>query len=392
MRASGADARRAAARRGPGRRRLRRRAGRARRAARRGIPLVLSEADSHLGLANRLLARRARRVCLAFPIEGRDGRALPRDRPAGAAAGATDVAAARERFGIGAERARRARLRRLARRADDQRGGDRGVRRATDPGYRVLHCAGERDLPALRGARQRRALRPARLRRGLRAGARRRGPRRRARRAARCSRSPPPAGRRSSFPTRTRRATTRRATRAGWSAPAPRSSSPDARADRRSGCAREVDALLADRERLAAMAPRLGGARPAGRGRGSPTRSSRPARRRGRVSSDARGRAGTLHLVGIGGAGMSGYATVAAQLGAAVSGSDRADSPALERLRARRDRRPRRARRREPPRRAGHARRALDGDRRRQPRARSRPPSAACASCRAPSCCASSAR
>lgn len=31
------------------------------------VPLVLSEADSHLGLANRLLARGARRVCLAFP-------------------------------------------------------------------------------------------------------------------------------------------------------------------------------------------------------------------------------------------------------------------------------------------------------------------------------------
>ncbi len=41
-----------------------------------------------------------------------------------------------------------------------------------------------------------------------------------------------------------------------------------------------------------------------------------------------------LHLVGIGGAGMSGYAAVAAQLGATVSGSDRAESPALERLRA----------------------------------------------------------
>jgi UDP-N-acetylmuramate--alanine ligase len=39
-----------------------------------------------------------------------------------------------------------------------------------------------------------------------------------------------------------------------------------------------------------------------------------------------------LHLVGIGGAGMSGYATVAAQLGATVTGSDRAASPALERL------------------------------------------------------------
>src|SRR5438270_10956714 len=41
-----------------------------------------------------------------------------------------------------------------------------------------------------------------------------------------------------------------------------------------------------------------------------------------------------LHLVGIGGAGMSGYALVCAQLGATVSGSDRAESPALERLRA----------------------------------------------------------
>src|SRR5215210_334613 len=41
-------------------------------ATRLGIPLVLTEADSHLGLANRLLARRARRVCLAFPIPGRE--------------------------------------------------------------------------------------------------------------------------------------------------------------------------------------------------------------------------------------------------------------------------------------------------------------------------------
>src|SRR4029078_9294997 len=37
------------------------------------LPLVLTEADRHLGLANRLLARRARRVCLAFPIPGRGG-------------------------------------------------------------------------------------------------------------------------------------------------------------------------------------------------------------------------------------------------------------------------------------------------------------------------------
>jgi UDP-N-acetylglucosamine--N-acetylmuramyl-(pentapeptide) pyrophosphoryl-undecaprenol N-acetylglucosamine transferase len=36
----------------------------------RRIPLVLTEADSHLGLANRALAPFARRVCLAFPPSG----------------------------------------------------------------------------------------------------------------------------------------------------------------------------------------------------------------------------------------------------------------------------------------------------------------------------------
>jgi UDP-N-acetylmuramate--alanine ligase len=41
----------------------------------------------------------------------------------------------------------------------------------------------------------------------------------------------------------------------------------------------------------------------------------------------------TLHFVGIGGAGMSGWARVARQLGATVSGSDRADGPALAGLR-----------------------------------------------------------
>ena len=51
-----------------------------------GLPLVLTEADRHLGLTNRLLARRARRVCLAFPIEGRDGeRYLVTGRPVPAA-------------------------------------------------------------------------------------------------------------------------------------------------------------------------------------------------------------------------------------------------------------------------------------------------------------------
>jgi UDP-N-acetylmuramate--alanine ligase len=41
-----------------------------------------------------------------------------------------------------------------------------------------------------------------------------------------------------------------------------------------------------------------------------------------------------LHFIGIGGAGMSGLALVCARLGASVSGSDRADSSYMERLRA----------------------------------------------------------
>ena len=64
-------------------------------------PLVLTEADSHMGLANRLLAGRARRVCLAFPIEGREGdRYLVTGRPVPSAVLAADRDAARERFGI----------------------------------------------------------------------------------------------------------------------------------------------------------------------------------------------------------------------------------------------------------------------------------------------------
>ena len=51
-------------------------------------PLVLTEADSHLGLANRLLAGRARRVCLAFPIAGREGDPYLAHRTAGARGGA----------------------------------------------------------------------------------------------------------------------------------------------------------------------------------------------------------------------------------------------------------------------------------------------------------------
>ena len=41
-----------------------------------------------------------------------------------------------------------------------------------------------------------------------------------------------------------------------------------------------------------------------------------------------------LHFIGIGGAGMSGLALVARSLGASVTGSDRAESSYVKRLRA----------------------------------------------------------
>ena len=111
----------------------------------RRIPLVLTEADSHLGFANRRLAPFARRVCLAFPLEGRTGeKYLVTGRPVPPPA--TDRAAARARFGIG---------------EDEQCvlvfGGSLGARSINfaavdafaDAPYRVLHAAGRRDFDAL---------------------------------------------------------------------------------------------------------------------------------------------------------------------------------------------------------------------------------------------------
>jgi UDP-N-acetylglucosamine--N-acetylmuramyl-(pentapeptide) pyrophosphoryl-undecaprenol N-acetylglucosamine transferase len=102
-------------------------------------PLVLTEADSHLGLANRLLARRARRVCLAFPIEG----------PVPAAVLDADRDLARARFGVA---------------ADDLcllvMGGSQGARSINECAlealagregrdFHVVHLAGRRDYEAL---------------------------------------------------------------------------------------------------------------------------------------------------------------------------------------------------------------------------------------------------
>jgi UDP-N-acetylglucosamine--N-acetylmuramyl-(pentapeptide) pyrophosphoryl-undecaprenol N-acetylglucosamine transferase len=70
-------------------------------AVRMGLPLILTEADSHLGLANRMLARRAERVCLSFPIPGRDGGPyVVTGRPVPRAVFEANPSEARRRFGI----------------------------------------------------------------------------------------------------------------------------------------------------------------------------------------------------------------------------------------------------------------------------------------------------
>ena len=108
------------------------------------LPLVLTEADSHLGVANRMLAPFAERVFLAFDLPERTGEKwVVTGRPIPADVVGADRAAARARFGI-----------------DDDRpcllvfGGSLGARRVNDaalaafggsgPGW-VLHASGRRD-------------------------------------------------------------------------------------------------------------------------------------------------------------------------------------------------------------------------------------------------------
>jgi UDP-N-acetylglucosamine--N-acetylmuramyl-(pentapeptide) pyrophosphoryl-undecaprenol N-acetylglucosamine transferase len=140
----------------------------------RRVPLVLTEADSHLGLTNRLLAPFARRVCLAFPLGGNvegeprasdravsglgrrgRGRYIVTGRPVPPPA--TDRAAARARFGIGE--------------GEDLVfvfGGSLGARSINEAAveafagapFRVLHAAGERDYASLTAPREGYDLRP----------------------------------------------------------------------------------------------------------------------------------------------------------------------------------------------------------------------------------------
>jgi UDP-N-acetylglucosamine--N-acetylmuramyl-(pentapeptide) pyrophosphoryl-undecaprenol N-acetylglucosamine transferase len=113
------------------------------------LPLVLTEADSHLGIANRLLAPRARKVFLAFPIPGREaGKYEVVGRPVPRLTGKVSRAEALRRFEL----------------PEDRRcllvfGGSLGARTINNAALdafgrsapcSVLHASGERDYDELR--------------------------------------------------------------------------------------------------------------------------------------------------------------------------------------------------------------------------------------------------
>jgi UDP-N-acetylglucosamine--N-acetylmuramyl-(pentapeptide) pyrophosphoryl-undecaprenol N-acetylglucosamine transferase len=117
-------------------------------AARRRIPTALTEADAHLGLANRLAAPFAKRIFLSFPIEGHGppkyevvGRPLPANaRPLPRAEARAQLALPAEGpvlLVAGARAGARA-LNELA------------VEAFGAAGPAVLHVSGERDFEALR--------------------------------------------------------------------------------------------------------------------------------------------------------------------------------------------------------------------------------------------------
>ena len=109
------------------------------------VPLVIAEIDGHLGLTNRLLAPFARRVCTALPLPGHHGsKFVITGRPIPPVP--DDREAARARFDVGREETLVLVF-----------GGSQGARSINqaaidafrDRPFRVLHAAGDRDLPAL---------------------------------------------------------------------------------------------------------------------------------------------------------------------------------------------------------------------------------------------------
>jgi len=114
----------------------------------RGIPAALTEAVAHLGLATRLATPLARRVFLAYAIDGRSGsKYRVVGRPIPAAHLGTDRAAGRSRFGLLPDRPVLAVFGGLA---GAQALNEFAVEAFGEHGPAVLHVSGARDYDALR--------------------------------------------------------------------------------------------------------------------------------------------------------------------------------------------------------------------------------------------------
>ena len=114
----------------------------------RGIPAALTEADAHLGLANRLAAPFARRVFLAYAIPGRDGRKYSVvGRPTPRAHLGAEREASRAGLGLPLDRLVLAVFGGLA---GAQALNELAVEAFGERGPAVLHISGERDYASLR--------------------------------------------------------------------------------------------------------------------------------------------------------------------------------------------------------------------------------------------------
>jgi len=115
---------------------------------RQKLPAALTEADAHLGLANRLAAPFARRVFLAYGIPGRDGsKYRVTGRPVPADHRGFSKADGRDRFGLPADAPVIAFFGALA---GARSLNDFAVDTYGDAGPAVLHISGERDYEGLR--------------------------------------------------------------------------------------------------------------------------------------------------------------------------------------------------------------------------------------------------
>ncbi len=297
----------------------------------RRTPLVLSEADSHLGLANRMLAPFARRVCLAFPIAGRDGdRYLVTGRPVPRAVADADRTAARARLGVpphvpcvlvfGGSL------------------GARSVNEATvaalgDGPAHVLHIAGARDFAEVRArSGERPGYRVIEYLDSLadplaasdlvvaRAGG--------------SVFEIAAAGRPAILIPYPHATADHQAKNARWMADAGAAVViPDEELDP-ARLRAQVEELLGDRERLQQMAQAARAAARPDAARSIAAEVLSAAGRQTAASEDRPWAARKLHFVGIGGAGMSGLALIARALGAQVSGCDAAQTPYFDELRA----------------------------------------------------------